>query len=139
MIEFIYELDGFKLSDEEATKKWIAEVIDQHDCELGDLTYTFCDDEYLHKINVEYLDHDNYTDIISFDYSMDQIISGEIFLSVERVEDNAKDMDNSFIDELDRVIIHGILHYIGFKDKTSEEQVLMRKAEDNSLSLRAKI
>ena len=93
----------------------------------------FCDDEYLHRLNVQYLNHDTLTDIISFDYSMGKTISGDIFISVERVEDNAKDFEVDFSTELHRVIIHGILHYCGFKDKTEDDSKLMRAKEDEAL------
>jgi rRNA maturation RNase YbeY len=93
----------------------------------------FCDDEYLHRLNVQYLNHNTLTDIISFDYSIGKTISGDIFISVERVEDNAKDFDVDFNTELHRVIIHGILHYCGFKDKTEDDAKLMRAKEDEAL------
>lgn len=136
MIEFIYE-DDFRLSDEGAYIRWITEVIEKAGAEAGDITYTFANDRYVHKINVEYLNHDTLTDIISFDDTIGGIVSGDIFISVERVRDNAGDFGVSFADELDRVIIHGILHYLGLKDKTDEESRAMRAAEDDCLRLRS--
>ena len=136
MIDFHSETD-FELANEENIQQWISKIILDFDKEEGELQYVFCDDNYLHKLNVEFLDHDTLTDVISFDYTMGDLISGDIFISIERVIDNAKDHNVSFVDELDRVIIHGILHYIGFKDKTEEDAKLMRQKEDYCLSLRA--
>jgi len=136
MIDFHSELD-FKLENQEDISNWISRVIDDFDKEEGELQYVFCDDEYLHKLNVEFLDHDTLTDIISFDYTMGELISGDIFISVERVKENAEELGVDFLEELHRVIIHGVLHYIGFKDKTEEEKKIMREKEDYCLSLRA--
>lgn len=116
MITFNYETN-FKLDNESSTENWIQTIIDKHNCELGEINYIFCDDNYLHKLNVQFLQHDTLTDIISFDNSLGKLINGDIYISIERVEDNAKDFKVSFIEELHRVIIHGVLHYIGFKDK----------------------
>ncbi len=135
MIEFNYEID-FKLSDEEKTSKWIKTCIEKEGFELGELNYIFCDDDYLHKINVEFLNHDTLTDIISFDYTLSKLVGGDIFISVERVKDNASDFKTSFEDELHRVIIHGVLHYMKYKDKTDEEKTLMRSKENECLELR---
>ena len=136
MIDFNYELD-FKLEDEDSTSEWISKCILDFDKEEGELQYIFCDDEYLLKLNVEFLEHDTLTDIISFDYVMGDLISGDIFISVERVKENAKDLGIDFKDELDRVLMHGVLHYFGFKDKTEDDKIVMRSKEDYCLSLRA--
>jgi len=136
MIDFNYELD-FKLEDESSTSEWISKCIIDFDKEEGELQYIFCDDEYLLKLNVEFLEHDTLTDIISFDYVMGDLISGDIFISVERVKENAKDLGIDFKDELDRVLIHGVLHYFGFKDKSDNDKLVMRSKEDYCLSLRA--
>ena len=136
-IEFFSEDIEFELENPEQVSEWIATVIEQHDQELSNLTYVFCSDDYLHEINLEYLDHDTLTDIITFNNADEEgIIEGDIFISVDRVRDNAHDHGTSFTDELHRVIIHGVLHLLGFKDKTEEEETLMRKEEDSSLSLR---
>lgn len=135
MIEFNYEID-FKLSDEKKTSEWIKTCIEKEGFELGELNYIFCDDDYLHKINVEFLNHDTLTDIISFDYTLGKLVGGDIFISVERVKDNANDFKTSFEDELHRVIIHGVLHYMKYKDKTDEEKALMRSKENECLELR---
>lgn len=134
MITFNYETD-FKLNDETKISNWISACIKKHDCTEGELNYIFCDDEYLHKLNVEFLNHDTLTDIISFDYCVGKEISGDIFISVERVKENAVRFTQSVENELNRVIIHGILHYFGFKDKTEEEKTVMRQEEDNCLAI----
>jgi len=132
MISFNYETD-FELSDETAISEWLSNVIISESKKEGDINYIFCDDEYLHRINVEYLDHDTLTDIISFDYSVGNELHGDIFVSVERVADNAKDFNVSFDEELKRVLVHGILHYAGYKDKSEEDELKMRQKEDEKL------
>jgi probable rRNA maturation factor len=134
MINFNYESD-FSLDNEEAIAAWMSEVIESENKKEGEVSYIFCDDEYLHKINLEYLNHDNLTDIISFDYTMGNEISGDIFISVERVQDNAKDFKVSFEAELKRVMVHGVLHYCGYKDKGEDEELVMRSKEDEKLAL----
>jgi len=132
MINFNYESD-FTLENEEAIATWLSAVIVSENKTEGEINYIFCDDEYLHKINLEYLNHDTLTDIISFDYTMGNEISGDVFVSVERVIDNAKDYNTSFNDELKRVLVHGVLHYCGFKDKSQTDEFLMRNKEDEKL------
>jgi rRNA maturation RNase YbeY len=134
MINFNYETD-FKLDNEEAFAAWLGNVITSENKKEGEINYIFCDDEYLHKINVEYLDHDTLTDIISFDYSMGNELHGDIFVSVERVKDNATDYNVSFEQELKRVLVHGILHYCGYKDKAEVEELLMRSKEDEKIAM----
>lgn len=133
MINFNYETD-FKLDSEEQISKWITSTILSEVFKIEEINYVFCDDKYLHKLNVEFLNHDTLTDIISFDYSVGKIIQGDIFISLERVNDNAKDFKVSFEDELHRVIIHGVLHYCGYKDKTDADAKLMREKENYYLS-----
>lgn len=136
-IEFISEDVDFSLPNPDKVSDWIARVIAQHEQELVNLTYVFCSDDYLHAINVEYLDHDTLTDIITFNNADEEgIIEGDIFISIDRVRDNATTHGTSFEDELHRVIIHGVLHLLGFKDKSPEEEEQMRKQEDSCLSLR---
>lgn len=132
MIAFNYETD-FILENEEITKEWIVNCAEENDFEVGEINYIFCDDEYLHKINMEFLQHDTLTDIISFDYTMGKLIGGDIFISVPRVKENAKEFGVTFKEELHRVIIHGVLHYMGYKDKTDEEKQLMRDKENSCL------
>ena len=134
MISFNYETD-FELSDETAISDWLSQVIVSESKKEGDINYIFCDDEYLHKINVEYLDHDTLTDIISFDYSVGNELHGDIFVSVERVADNAKDFEVSFDEELKRVLVHGILHYAGYKDKSEEDELKMRQKEEEKIAM----
>lgn len=129
MISFNYEND-FKLVNESKISKWISSVILNENCKEDEINYVFCDDDYLHKLNVDFLNHDTLTDIISFDYSVGKKLQGDIFISTERVEDNAKDFKVSFETELHRVIVHGILHYCGYKDKTDIEAKQMRDKEN---------
>lgn len=134
MISFNYETD-FILSNEYNYEKWISSIIQSENKFLGDINYIFCNDEQLLKINIEYLDHDTLTDIISFDYSEGNLIQGDIFISIERVQDNAIDFKVTFEEELKRVMAHGILHYCGYKDKTNKDSLLMRKKEDEKIQL----
>jgi len=134
MINFNYETD-FNLDNEEMIASWLSNVITSENKKEGEINYIFCDDDYLHKINVEYLNHDTLTDIISFDYTVGNELNGDIFVSVERVKENAEDFNVSFDDELKRVIVHGVLHYCGFKDKNESDELLMRKKEDEKLAL----
>ncbi len=134
MIYFNYEGD-FTLDNEEQVADWIERIIESEDKELGEISYIFCDDEYLHKINVEYLDHDTLTDIISFDYTEGDVISGDIFISIERVQDNANDFNVPFETELKRVLAHGVLHYCGYKDKSEADEQLMRAKEEEKMAM----
>ena len=134
MITFNYETD-FILEEEIVIEKWLHAVILSHNCEEGDVNIIFCDDAYLHKLNVEFLQHDTLTDIISFDNSLGKLINGDVFISTERVADNARDYKVSFLEELQRVMVHGVLHYIGFKDKKAEDQKEMTRQENKALSL----
>ncbi|MHC5353272.1 rRNA maturation RNase YbeY [Myroides sp. LJL115] len=134
MIIFNYESD-FQLFNENKYREWISKIISSESFIEGDISYIFCDDEYLHKINVEYLNHDTLTDIISFDYTDGDTISGDIFLSVERVMDNAKEFEVDFEQELLRVMAHGILHYCGYGDKDAEEERIMRSKEEEKIAM----
>ena len=134
MISFNYE-NEFSLDNEEVYASWLTSVIESENKKEGEINYIFFDDEYLHKINVEYLNHDTLTDIISFDYSMGNELHGDIFVSIERVEDNAKDFNVSFEEELKRVLVHGVLHYCGYKDKSEEDEALMRSKEEEKMKM----
>lgn len=134
MINFHYETT-FQLDQPALYQAWIEQCIKSEEYQTGELNYIFCDDDYLHKINIEYLDHDTLTDIISFDYTEGNVIGGDIFISVERVKDNSAELDIPFGDELKRVMIHGVLHYCGYPDKTKEEKKLMRQKEDEKISM----
>lgn len=132
MIDFNYE-NNFQLENKEKTSNWIQSCIEEEGFELGEINYIFCDDSYLHKINIEFLQHDTLTDIISFDYTLGKLVGGDIFISTERVRENAKLFNVPFENELHRVIIHGVLHYMEYKDKTEEEKEIMRNKENDCL------
>ncbi|MFH4963825.1 rRNA maturation RNase YbeY [Gaetbulibacter sp. M235] len=132
MISFNYETT-FLLENENLISTWISDVITSEGFKEEEINYIFCDDEYLHKLNVEFLNHDTLTDIISFDYSVGKIIQGDIFISIERVKENADDFKVSFSDELHRVIVHGVLHYCGYKDKSDADSAIMRQKENHYL------
>jgi len=134
MISFNYEND-FELNNEEQLSNWISRVIASEEKKEGEISYIFCDDDYLLNLNKQYLNHDTLTDIISFDYSMGNEIHGDIFISTERVKDNATDFKVSFEEELMRVMVHGVLHYCGYKDKTEEDEALMRSKEDEKIKM----
>jgi len=129
MINFNYETE-FSINNETEITNWITNVISEEDFILDEINYTFCNDDQMLKLNVEYLNHDTLTDIISFDNSIGKIIQGDIFISIERVVDNAKDFKVSLEEELHRVMVHGVLHYCGYKDKSESESKLMRQKED---------
>jgi probable rRNA maturation factor len=135
MISFNYEID-FKLEHTEDLSVWISQTILKENLKEGEINYIFCSDDYLHQINIEFLEHDTFTDIISFDYSIGKELHGDIYISVERVQENASDFEVSFRDEMSRVMIHGVLHYCGYKDKTEEDKKMMRLKEDYYLSRR---
>jgi probable rRNA maturation factor len=134
MINFNYE-NEFNLENEDAIASWLSASILSEGKKEGEINYIFCDDEYLHKINLEYLKHDDLTDIISFDYTLGNEIHGDIFISVERVQENAADFKVPFEEEIRRVMVHGVLHYCGYKDKGEAEELLMRSKEDEKLAL----
>ncbi len=132
MINFFSETD-FDLSRPDDIKKWISSIISSEGYEEGDITFVFCDDLYLNKINVKFLGHDTLTDIISFDDSVGKQVRGEVYISIDRVRENARDYEVDFRDELHRVMIHGILHFCKYNDKTSVESRLIRRRENLAL------
>jgi len=134
MIEFFYEGD-FSLSSLDDYSHWINRVIESEEVLLGNINYIFCEDNYLLKINQKHLNHSTFTDIITFDYSEGQVISGDIFISTERVKDNANIFNKTFQEELLRVMAHGILHLLGYNDKTKEEVIVMRNKEEEKIKL----
>ncbi len=134
MIEFFYEGD-FRLSSLDDYSDWINRVIESEEAYLGNINYIFCEDEYLLKINQKHLDHNDFTDIITFDYSKGQVISGDIFISTERVAENASIFNKTFQEELLRVMAHGILHLLGYNDKTKDEVLVMRNKEEEKIKL----
>lgn len=136
-INFFQEDVKFKLEDKASIRKWITSTARSEGFEVVSLNFIYCSDEYLLKINQEYLEHNTYTDIITFDNSSEQSrIESDIFISVDRLQDNAQRLKVPFKNELHRVMIHGILHLVGYGDKTDPEKSLMREKEDAYLSLR---
>ena len=136
-IHFHSEDVDFHLVNEKKTIKWIKDSIKNETKNVGEISYIFCSDEYLHKMNLEYLNHDTFTDIITFDYTGENIVSGDIFISIDRVKENATKFKTTFEGELSRVIIHGVLHLMGYKDKSAQEKEQMRSKEDFYLTLQA--
>lgn len=136
-IDFFAEEGGQEISikDQANLMIWIKRVIQLRNCHLGTLNYILCNDDYLHKINVEYLQHDTLTDIITFPMQAPPVVAGDIFVSTERVADNAKDLGITYQQELRRVLIHGVLHLCGQGDKTPTEATEMRRLEDWALSM----
>ena len=133
-IDFVYNTD-FKLSNKEQVSDWVLRVINSKGYKLGNLVYAFFNDEDLKDLNIRFLKHDYYTDVISFDESSDQVVSGNIAISVDRVKENATQMGVDFEEEMHRVMIHGVLHFIGFNDKTSSEKKEIREQEAIALSM----
>jgi len=127
--------DTFSLKTEPEVIKCIELLVKEELREIGGIAFVFCDDNYLHKINLEFLKHDTFTDIITFDYSAGNEIISEIYISVDRVADNAKKYSQTFEDEIHRVIIHGVLHLCGYKDRLAEDKQIMRDKENHYLSL----
>ena len=132
MITFNSET-SFTLKNQNKLVKWIGDVVSSEGFQVAEINYIFCDDSYLNKINQEFLNHDTFTDIISFDYTLGKEVGGDIFISIERVLENAEKFNEVFETELHRVMIHGILHFMGYKDKTKKEKTLMRTKEDEKI------
>lgn len=125
--------------DQKRLSEWINRVVINGDCEIGEVNYYFCSDGYLLQMNREHLNHDYYTDIITFDYTVGDIISGDLFISLDTVKDNAEEYACEYLQELYWVMIHGVLHLLGIDDKTDEDQEIMTQKEDESLALLSKI
>ena len=134
-ISFHVEEIDFVFEETDKTILWLNRIAKQESKGIVSLDYVFCSDEYLHKINVEYLDHDTYTDIITFDLGepTDDAISGEIYISVDRVKENAQIHGSEYKDELLRVVAHGLLHLVGYPDKSEQEALVMRGKEEDAL------
>lgn len=128
MIQYFYE--NITETVDQNYKIWLQEIIISEQKKIGEINYIFCDDEYILKVNQDYLQHDYYTDVITFDYVKGKTISGEIFVSLQRISDNASTLLKNYEDELRRVLAHGILHLCGYKDKSEEEEKEMRNKED---------
>ena len=134
MIEFSSQND-FVLEQSERVESWLKAASLKESYGIDSLGYVFCSDDFLLEINQQFLDHDTLTDIVTFDYTEGTILNGEIYISTDRVADNAKDFNVTFETELLRVIIHGLLHMCGYGDKTEEEKLQMRSKEDEYLAL----
>ena len=138
LISFFSEDIDFQLDTQNNTVLWVQETISKEAKKTGDITYVFCSDTYLHTINLEHLNHDTFTDIITFNYCDGDLISGDIFISIDRIKENAITFQTTFKEELNRVMIHGILHLVGYNDKSESDKELMRSKEDFYLSLHPK-
>ncbi len=134
MINFHFETD-FELRDAEVLRTWIIRAVASEKFTIEEINFIFCTDAYLHNINVEFLNHDTLTDVIGFDYSVGKRLQGDIFISVERVLENAALFHDTMENELRRVMIHGLLHFMGMTDKTPSERDEMRRKEDDKLSM----
>jgi rRNA maturation RNase YbeY len=134
MTEYYYECD-FEIKALKDYTDWVNRVLDSENAELGNISFVFCDDDYLLDLNQRFLNHDTYTDIITFDYSEKGSISGEIYISIERVRENAKEFAQRFEDELLRVMAHGLLHLLGYKDKTEKDIMEMRDKEEDKMKM----
>ena len=130
MISFNYETD-FKLAEELVVSRWVSSAIISEKFVEGDINFIFCTDDYLHRLNVEFLNHDTLTDIISFDYSVGKILHGEVYISIDRARENASAYNVAFDNEVNRLIIHGILHYCGYNDKLEKDALIMRNKENH--------
>jgi rRNA maturation RNase YbeY len=135
-ILFFEEDIKFSLNQKNKYKKWLKEVAERDNYKIKELNYIFCSDEYLYQINQQYLNHHTYTDIITFDNSEEaKLIEGDVFISIERIKENALREKNSFEKEMLRVMSHGLLHLMGYKDKNPKDKILMSQREDESISL----
>lgn len=136
MVSYFTEDCKFDFKEKRLTSKWLKDVADRESRRLGDISVIFCSDEYLLDVNRKYLNHDYYTDIITFDYCEGPVLSGDLFISVDSVRENASFYGTEFADELNRVIVHGVLHLIGYDDHSEEDISIMRSKEDFYLSQR---
>ena len=134
MISFNYETQ-FKLAKKSDYSGWLSRVIQSESKSEGDINYIFCNDDFLLGINQQYLNHDTLTDIISFDYSVGNELHGDVFVSIQRVRENAAEFEVTFEEELKRVMVHGLLHYCGYKDKSEKDKREMRFKEDEKIKL----
>lgn len=133
-VEFHYQTD-FKLNDEAAFKNWLLAIVEAEAHSIHNISYVFCSDDYLHQINLEFLKHDTYTDIITFDYSENKRLNLEVYISIDRVTENAQNNNFSFENELLRVMAHALLHAFGYKDKTAAEKKIMRTKEEEKINM----
>jgi len=134
-IQYFNEDIAFPKVKKRITSNWIKQVISIEEKRVGDISFIFCSDEYLLDVNRKFLNHDYYTDIITFDNVEDNVINGDIFISVDRVKENSIEFETSFDNEIHRILIHGVLHLLGFKDKVKKDKILMTEKEDLYLKL----
>ncbi len=134
MIEFYFETD-FELHDKKRFVEWVAQIVTSEGRESGDLSFVFCDDTYLLEINQKFLGHDSLTDVITFNYSDDNILFGDVFISIERLKENSCKFNSEFVDELRRVMAHGVLHLLGYDDKSDKDSKEMRAKEEEKMKL----
>ena len=136
IINFFFEEIEEPVLDYNKIKSWLSSLIDKHSQQLVEINYIFCSDDYLLEVNKEYLDHDYYTDIITFDNSdREEEIEGDIFVSIDRIKNNSADLHTNHLEETIRVLAHGVLHLCGYKDKTPAETSIMRAEEDKAIEL----
>lgn len=136
MVSYFTQDTSFVFKHKRLNSKWLKLVAAREGKTLGDISVIFCSDNYLLDVNKKYLGHDYYTDIITFDYCEGSVLSGDLFISVDSVKENSEFYESCFEDELNRVIVHGVLHLIGYDDHTESDSALMRQMEDSSLELR---
>ena len=133
MIEYQY-IESENLTDSDAISLWLSNVIKEEGKQLGELVYVLCKDEYLVEKNIQFLDHNTLTDVITFDYCEEELVNGDILISTERVADNSKTYKVNYLTELHRVMVHGLLHLLGYKDKNEKDAKIMRKKENYYLN-----
>lgn len=136
MVSYFQEDIRFELKGKTLNNRWLKMVAESEVKKLGPLSIIFCSDNYILDINIKYLQHDYFTDIITFDYCEGNLVSGDLFISIDSVRENALHYNVKFEDELDRVMVHGLLHLIGYDDHTPEETALMRQKEDYYISIK---
>ena len=136
MISYFFQDIDFKFNNRRLNNQWLRMVAESEIRRIGDVNIIFCSDNYILDVNLKYLQHDYFTDIITFDYCEKNILSGDLFISIDSVRENAVLYNSGFDEELHRVIVHGILHLIGYDDHTDDEQKLMRKKENYYLDMR---
>lgn len=134
MIEFCFETE-FELQDKKRYVEWVAQIVTSEGREVGNLSFVFCDDTYLLEINQKFLGHDSLTDVITFDYSDDDVLFGDVFISTERLKENSYKFNSTFVDELQRVMAHGVLHLLGYDDKSDDDSKEMRSKEEEKMKL----
>jgi len=135
MVSYFNQDVDFNFKNRRLTNRWLKMVAESEIKRLGDISIIFCSDNYILSVNMKYLQHDYFTDIITFDYCEGKVLSGDLFISIDSVRENARFYGSEFPDELNRVIVHGLLHLIGYDDHTEEEKKVMRSKEDYYLHI----